>query len=151
FVTYDSYDLLLLETRDALGNRVTAGERLPNDGLDPTKRGNDYRVLQPRLVMDPNRNRSEVAFDALGMVVGAAVMGKPAPAPVEGDSPDNSSAAPTKVEIDQLLTNPKGRIAATLLNKPPTRIIYDVPAYWRDPAPTKKPPAVAATLVRETH
>ena len=26
---------------------------------------------------DPNGNRSEVAFDALGMVVGTAVMGKP--------------------------------------------------------------------------
>ncbi len=36
----------------------------------------DYRVLQPRLVTDPNGNRSEVAFDALGMVVGTAVMGK---------------------------------------------------------------------------
>ena len=36
--------------------------------------------------MDPNRNRSAVAFDALGMVVGTAVMGKPEPAPVEGDS-----------------------------------------------------------------
>ena len=27
FVTYDAYDLLVLETRDALGNRVTVGER----------------------------------------------------------------------------------------------------------------------------
>ena len=37
---------------------------------------NDYRVLQPRLMTDPNGNRSEVAFDTLGMVVGTAVMGK---------------------------------------------------------------------------
>ena len=29
FVTYDAYDLLVLETRDALGNRVTVGERRP--------------------------------------------------------------------------------------------------------------------------
>ena len=36
----------------------------------------DYRVFQPALVTDPNRNRSEVKFDALGMVVGTAVMGK---------------------------------------------------------------------------
>ena len=27
FVTYDAYDLLMVETRDALGNRVTVGER----------------------------------------------------------------------------------------------------------------------------
>ncbi len=32
--------------------------------------------------MDPNRNRTAVAFDALGMVVGTAVMGKPADRPV---------------------------------------------------------------------
>ncbi len=79
FVTYDAYDLLMLETRDALGNRVTAGERDTAGNL--TTPGNDYRVLQPRLMMDPNRNRTAVAFDALGMVVGTAVMGKPARAP----------------------------------------------------------------------
>ena len=68
FVDFDAYDLLMVETRDALGNRVTVD-------------ANDYRVLQPRLVSDPNRNRTEVAFDTLGMVVGTAVMGKPLPAP----------------------------------------------------------------------
>ena len=47
--------------------------------------GIDYRVLQPYWVTDPNGNRTRVAFDALGMVVGTAVMGKPLPAPVEGD------------------------------------------------------------------
>ncbi len=46
----------------------------------------DYRVLQPYWVTDPNGNRTRVAFDTLGMVVGTAVMGKPLPAPVEGDS-----------------------------------------------------------------
>ena len=73
FVDFDANDLLMVETRDALGNRVTVD-------------ANDYRVLQPRLVSDPNRNQTEVAFDTLGMVVGTAVMGKPLPAPVEGDS-----------------------------------------------------------------
>ena len=62
FVEYDAYDLAVSETRDALGNLVSAIH--------------DYRVLQPRLMTDPNGNRSEVAFDALGMVVGTAVMGK---------------------------------------------------------------------------
>ena len=68
-----------------LGNRVTVGER----NIDPTqplvRRGHDYRLLQPALVMDPNRNRSAVAFDALGMVVGTAMMGKPEDNPVPGD------------------------------------------------------------------
>ena len=65
FVDFDANDLLMVETRDALGNRVTVD-------------ANDYRVLQPRLVSDPNRNQTEVAFDTLGMVVGTAVMGKAA-------------------------------------------------------------------------
>ena len=59
-VTYDTYDPV--ETRDALGNTIHAA--------------NDYRVLGPRLMTDPNGNRAEVAFDALGLVVGTAVMGK---------------------------------------------------------------------------
>ena len=50
----------MMETRDPLGNRVTVGERKPNGQIDPNKPGNDYRVLQPRLVTDPNRNRIEV-------------------------------------------------------------------------------------------
>jgi gamma-glutamyl:cysteine ligase YbdK (ATP-grasp superfamily) len=45
-------------------------------------------VLQPRLVTDPNGNRTEAAFDTLGMVVGTAVMGKPLPATTEGDTLD---------------------------------------------------------------
>ena len=37
---------------------------------------NDYRVLAPVLITDPNGNRAAVSFDALGMVAGTAVMGK---------------------------------------------------------------------------
>ena len=72
-VDFDADDLLMAETRDALGNRVTVD-------------ANDYRVLQPRLVSDPNRNQAAVAFDTLGMVAGTAVMGKPQPSPAS-DSP----------------------------------------------------------------
>src|SRR5437867_12571065 len=42
-VTYDDYDLLMLETRDPLGNRVTVGERKPDGTIDPSRPGNDYR------------------------------------------------------------------------------------------------------------
>ena len=62
FVDYDSYDLLVTGTEDALQNRVTANI--------------DYRVLQASLVIDPNNNRSAVAFDELGLVTATAVMGK---------------------------------------------------------------------------
>ncbi len=70
-VNYDAYDSIVAQTRDALDNLVTTR--------------NDYRVLQPSLLTDPNGNRSEVAFDTLGMVVGTAVMGKALPAPVKDD------------------------------------------------------------------
>jgi hypothetical protein len=36
--------------------------------------------MQPTTVSDANRNRTEVIFDTLGMVVGTTVMGKPPPA-----------------------------------------------------------------------
>ena len=152
FVSYDANNLLMKETRDALNNRVTVGERKPNGDLDLTKPGNDYRVLQPVLVMDPNRNRTSVAFDAMGMVVGTAVMGKPEDSPQQGDLLDMAFHTDlTQDEIDKFIANPKGPMAASLLDKATTRIIYDLTAYWREPDPEKKPPAFAAALARETH
>src|SRR5262249_35412687 len=61
-LTWDGHSQLLIQSEDALHNVVRAQ--------------NDYRVLQPALVTDPNANRQAVAFDALGMVIGTAVMGK---------------------------------------------------------------------------
>lgn len=152
FVTYDFYDLLVQETRDALGNRVTVGERNVDPARPPVQLRQDYRVLQPAMVMDPNRNRSEVAFDALGMVVATAMLGKPEEIPIPGDRLAATFRANlTQAEIDQLLANPKGPMAALLLDDATTRVVYDLRAYWREPDPTKKPPAVAATLARETH
>src|SRR5262249_572327 len=87
FVDFDANDLLMTETRDALGNRVTVD-------------ANDNRARQPRLVSDPNRNRTEVAFDTLGMVVGTAVMGKPSPAPVEGDALTGFVTDLTQAQLD---------------------------------------------------
>lgn len=152
FVTYDAYQLLVEETRDALGNRVTVGER----HLDPThplvQRGQDYRILQPRQVMDPNRNRSEAAFDALGMVAGTAVMGKPEEALVPGDRISASFRRNlTQAEIDEFLANPRGPIAGALLDDATTRVVYDLTTYWREPDPAKKRPTVTATITRETH
>jgi RHS repeat-associated protein len=151
FVTYDRYDLLVHETRDALENRVTVGERNVDSTQPPVVLRQDYRVLQPSRVMDPNRNRSEVAFDALGMVVGTAVMGKPAPDPVEGDSLNGFRADLTQAEIDQFISDPQGAIAGVLLGDATTRVAYDLTTYWRGPDPAKRPPAIAATVARETH
>ncbi|GAB93888.1 SpvB/TcaC N-terminal domain-containing protein [Gordonia rhizosphera] len=142
-VTYDTYDLLVAQTTDALSNMTQAR--------------NDYRVLQPALVADPNHNRTEVAFDALGSVAGTAVMGKIAPAPAEGDSLDGFAAALTQAQIDGFydVVDPS-QPASGLLNKATTRIIYDLDRFWRTQrdhpqAPEKWLPAYAATLARETH
>jgi RHS repeat-associated protein len=156
-VTFDVYDLLMVETRDALDNRVTVGERLANGNLDPDRPGNDYRVLQPWRIMDPNRNRTEVSFDALGMVVGTAVMGKPDPAPAEGDTLDGFEADLTQAQIDGFYDADDPHLPAPdLLMGATTRIIYDLNRFRHtredhpdDPAQWL--PVYAATLARETH
>lgn len=144
FVDFDDHDMLMIETRDALGNRVTV-------------EANDYRVLQPRLVSDPNRNRAEVIFDTLGMVVGTAVMGKPLPAPVEGDTLNGLVTDLTQVQLDSFFNAADlHAAAAALLKGATTRMVYDLDRFFRtqqaNPGdPTKWHPACAATLARETH
>ena len=144
FVDFDAHDLLMAETRDALGNRVTVD-------------ANDYRVLQPSLVSDPNRNLTEVAFDTLGMVVGTAVMGKPLPAPVEGDTLSGFISDLTQAELGGFFNAADPRsAAAALLRDATTRIVYDLDRFWRTlqahpTDPTQWQPACAATLARETH
>lgn len=149
FVTYDAYDLLVLETLDAVGNRVTAGER--NAANVIVTEGNNYRVLQPELAMDPNRNRTASTFDALGMVVGTAVMGKPLPAPAEGDllTPDFEPNL-TEAQVLDHLSNP---LAApqNILRRATTRFVYDLFGYERSKAQLKPQPSTAYTLARETH
>ena len=147
-ITYDDYGLLVQETQDALGNCITAGERDPHGNL--TSKSNDYRVLQPALIMDANRNRSAVAFDILGMVVGTAVMGKPLPEKVEGDTLDgfNADLSDTFIaaHLQDPLTNPQ-----EILQQATTRLVYDLFAYWRTKNDPQPQPAVVYTLARETH
>lgn len=145
-VTFDAYALLAVDSQDAVGNRVTAGERDQAGTL--TKHGNDYRVLQPRLVMDANRNRAAVAFDALGLVVGTAIQGKPEE--VLGDTVDGFDADLTDAVVLNHFVNPLTD-PHTILGRATTRLVYDLFAYQRsitDPTPR---PAVVYTLTRETH
>ena len=115
YVTYDAYDLLLADTRDAVGNPVAAGQRDTSGTLTTT--GNDYRTLAVALTMDASRNRTAVAFDALGMVVGTAAMGKPEGPPARRSArrvrrrlwktPSSRAISPTKnVDATSL---PRGR------------------------------------------
>src|SRR5262249_3790872 len=71
--TSDAHALLIDRIEDAAHNIVRAQ--------------NDYRVLEPALITDANGNRSAVKFDARGMVVATAVMGKEGSS--EGDTLDD--------------------------------------------------------------
>jgi RHS repeat-associated protein len=151
-VNYDRYNLMVSETTDALDNRITVGERQMDSSQPLVSQGQDYRVLQPALIMDPNRNRTSVVFDALGMVVGTAVMGKPEDNPAIGDSlTANFCADLTKAEIDQFFADPKGPLAIQYLDSATTRIIYDISRFWQQSGAIDQQPAFVATLSRETH
>jgi RHS repeat-associated protein len=126
----DPHILLIVKTTDPLFNEVQAQ--------------NDYRVLQAKIVTDPNDNRTEAAFDALGMVVGTAVMGKIVEN--KGDLLDNAFKADlTSQEIADFYNDPKGK-ASMLLGHATTRVIYDLDLYN-----SSGQPVYAATLARETH
>jgi RHS repeat-associated protein len=140
FVDY-AKDLLLAGTEDAHKNKVVAE--------------NNYRVLQPHLVIDPNGNRSEIAFDALGMVAGTALRGKATES--LGDTLTGFDPDPTPAPLDAFYDAADPRVPAVdLLKGATTRIIYDLDRFSRtqhaDPTePTNWLPAYAATLARETH
>ena len=133
-VTYDAYDLAIRETRDASGNATRAVQ--------------DYRVVKPRQVTDPNGNRTQVAFDALGLVVGTAVMGKETEA--SGDSlagfETDLDEAVVLAELADPLADP-----GSLLRQASTRLVYDPFAYQRSSQHAYPQPAVVHTLARETH
>jgi RHS repeat-associated protein len=139
-VSYDKdanskeYDLLVSASHDALGNEVKAEH--------------DYRMLQPHLVTDPNGNRSEVAFDALGFVVGTAAMGKPGEN--LGDSLTGFPADLDDITIVAHIQNPLVN-PYDILKKGTTRLVYDLAAYQRTKDGPQPQPVVVYTMVRETH
>ena len=140
-ISYDSYDQLITQTIDPVGNVVTAEH--------------DYRVLQPKLMTDPNGNRSEVVFDALGMVAGTAVMGKTTE--TLGDTLSELDADLTQAEIDAFYdADDPHLLAAARLKGATTRVIYDPDRFRRTHQlhpddPSQWRPVYAAALARETH
>ncbi len=133
-VRYDAHNLLVTQTTDPVGNIVQVQ--------------NDYRVLQPELVTDPNGNRSQAAFDTLGMVVGTAIMGKVGE--IVGDSLDgfdtDLDAATTQDHIQRPLADPHA-----ILQRATTRLVYDLDTYRRTQSDPQPHPSVVYTLARETH
>jgi len=129
-----AYDLLPAATVDAVGNA--------------TEVANDYRVLLPYLISDPNGNRSQVAFDALGLVAGTAVMGKVSE--TLGDSLAGFLPDLDDTTVLAHLANPLAD-PVSILGDATTRLLYDLYAYDRTRNSAQPAPFVVYTLARETH
>ena len=130
----------------------TARDALPAPQTNVVSAKNDYRVLQPYEVTDPNGNRSHVAFDALGLVVGTAVMGEDAEDNPVGDSLDGFVADLPEEVRDWHIDDPLNLDAThdtdphNILKNATTRLVYDLHAL-----PRTGQPNVVYTLARETH
>ena len=146
--TDDRYALILEKSRDALGNTVTVGERNASGTIILS--GQDYRVLKPRLVTDPNGNRTAVSFDALGMVVGTAVMGKRDETPRKGDLLDGFIADLPEPTVLEHLANPLNN-PHSILSRATARILYDIFAFLRTKHLPEPQPVLSCSIARETH
>ncbi len=73
--TYDRYNLVVVESTDALGNisKIPELNSTYSDGTN--QRAIDYQLLHPFRTTDLNNNSSEVVFDALGRVVASSHYG----------------------------------------------------------------------------
>lgn len=144
---YDDYKLLVLETVDAIGNRITSGIRNKTLEDEIVDSGLDYRVLAPRVVMDANRNRLASTFDIFGRVAATAVMGKP-----EDEDGDHLGEVPTTLSREDIrlaMDDPNG-VGKSLLGSATSRTIYDINAF-SDPVGADRGPTASMTLSRETH
>ncbi|WP_292294519.1 toxin TcdB middle/C-terminal domain-containing protein, partial [Marivita sp.] len=145
YLRYCRYDLLPEDAEDALGNRATVGIRASDGTI--LERGNDYRVLQPSVLSDENRNVSMVAFDALGLPVATAAGGKPEDN--DGERLDATLKLDlTDAELAALFDAPDGPSAAELLGSATTRSVIDPRPVPGGAAPR---PSAALSLAREHH
>lgn len=131
---YDAHDLMPVEVRDPVGNLLNAEI--------------DYRVLSLCRLIDANRNRAEIVFDALGLVAGSAVMGKLAQR--AGDSLEGFDPDLDEVTIREHMDHPF-RDSHRLLRSATRRFVYDLFAYSRTRHHAQPQPSAVYTLLRETH
>lgn len=142
--TLDADRLLTTQTRDPLGNTIVVTV-------------NDYRVLQPREVQDPNGNRAAVALDALGFVVGTALSGKAGAANPEGDSLAGFEPDLGEGQLQAFFdAADPGELAPALLGDATTRVLHDIHRFARTRAarpqsPQSWQPSAVATIARDTH
>lgn len=124
---HDPYVMLAVESVDASGRRHIAEL--------------DYRVLQPRLLTEPDGNRSAVAFDTLGRVAGMAMMGRAGEG--MGDSLDKFEPNLSRSQLAAFVEHPLAQSAA-LLGSASARFVHDLARYQRE-----QQPVLAAFLARQ--
>ncbi|KAL2802677.1 hypothetical protein BJX63DRAFT_437639 [Aspergillus granulosus] len=132
---FDPYDVIITKAVDAVGTVVES--RI------------DYRVLRAYEIVDPNKNRTQCAFDELGFVVGTAVMGKEGGG--VGDSLVGFQPYLSQSELDRFFADPTGPFAAKLLGTASTRTIYDPNRYLDGSQDLRYSPVYEAMISRETH
>lgn len=126
-LTFDQYDLFMERSEDPLGNIVEV-------------KNFDYRVLAPLEMKDPNGNRSEVAYDLLGIPAATAVKGKGE----EGDNLADILLHLNEADIRAFFMEEYDEAQARLwLGNATARHIY----YLGD----AEHPACAAVILREKH
>jgi RHS repeat-associated protein len=128
---YDPYFLNTTRVQDAKGNTVSTEI--------------DYRTMSPRTTTDPNGNRTMIAYDALGIATGHAVMGKVGQQ--VGDNLDGFRATLTDEEVDAYFADPKAH-ATVLLGPATSRNIYRMS--YSSTSDDISPPW-ASTIAREQH
>jgi RHS repeat-associated protein len=154
---YDGrYDLFIQSSIDALGNIGGIATELSNRADPTTERPRfDYRVLAPIEMVDANGNRSEVAFDILGMVVASAVKGKG----TEGDDLtgfDDDLANPPAADVQAFCSATEMKVATARgwLKNATARFVYHF-GEGRDANGNvtgwATRPAGACGIVREVH
>lgn len=145
---YDSRDLFIQSSTDALGNTTGIGM----DAITGQPRF-DYRVLAPIEMVDSNGNHAEVRFDILGRVVASAIKGKFQNNQWDGDHLDNYASAlvnPPTAAVVSFCTSATfnaGQARIWLANAS-ARFIYhfgDEGGAWA------QRPAGACTIAREIH
>jgi hypothetical protein len=130
-ISYDDYNLLPIAVADPLNNIIRSE--------------NDYRLYRPSTIVDSNGNRSSVTCDALGVVVGTAVAGKPGEG---GDNFDDFEPELSASSLAAFLDDPKSSNTADLLQNATTRVIYDM-GRFADTA--GESPVYSALVEREEH
>src|ERR1051326_2164556 len=122
-VYYADYYLIVERVTDAVGN-------------DTTVEAFEWRSIAPQRVKDSNDNVTEIRFDLLGFVVGAAVQGKGG----EADDFTGFVTDPTAADIANFFADPAAS-GANLLQHASTRFVYDFSVM----------PVRVGSIARETH